>query len=125
MVWLREGSNLNSLKPEVNRPELGVGEKEEVDVITIDKFCADNDIHRIDLLKVDVEGYEKEVLQGAERMLASHAIRFIYAETTFLSDDLKHMHISELTGYLEPLGYRFLSIYAKRLRFDCTVSLLS
>lgn len=37
---------------------------EEVDILTLAEVCRKNDITKIDLLKIDVEGYEKEVLVG-------------------------------------------------------------
>ena len=47
---------------------------------TLDTYCERNGIERIDLLKIDTEGSEIAVLQGASRMLSSDAIRFVYAE---------------------------------------------
>ncbi len=38
---------------------------------TLDRFCADNAITRIDLLKCDAEGAEPEVLEGASGILAN------------------------------------------------------
>jgi FkbM family methyltransferase len=40
-----------------------------VRVITLDDYCDRNDIRRIDLLKVDVEGAEGRVLSGAQRIM--------------------------------------------------------
>ena len=40
-----------------------------VPVTTIDQFCEDQGIDRVDLLKVDVQGFEGEVLAGAVRTL--------------------------------------------------------
>ncbi|MDE6845845.1 MAG: FkbM family methyltransferase [Lachnospiraceae bacterium] len=42
--------------------------------VSIDEFCEKNKIDRIGLLKMDVEGYEKSVLSGAERMLQEKRI---------------------------------------------------
>lgn len=53
---------------------------EIVDIQKIDDFCSENDIGTIDLLKLDVEGHELKVLQGAERMMTEDRIRFIQFE---------------------------------------------
>jgi len=52
----------------------------EVPCTTIDSFMASEGIDRITVLKVDVEGFEPEVLIGAERALASGAIARIVLE---------------------------------------------
>ncbi len=45
--------------------------------VSIDKFCLENGIEKIGLLKMDVEGYERAVLSGAERMLREKRIEKI------------------------------------------------
>lgn len=55
-----------------------------VQCTTLDKFCEENKINRIDLLKIDVEGAEFEVLKGAFNLLVSgriKAIKFEYGGT--------------------------------------------
>ena len=39
--------------------------------LTLDRYCAERGIHAIDVLKIDVEGYEGSVLAGARRLLDS------------------------------------------------------
>lgn len=53
---------------------------EIVSLTTLDAFCEENGIEKIDFLKIDVEGHELKVLQGARRMLESRNIRFIQFE---------------------------------------------
>jgi hypothetical protein len=53
---------------------------EQVRITTVDDFCQSNGIDRIHLLKLDVEGYELKVLEGASRLLAARAIDFIQFE---------------------------------------------
>jgi FkbM family methyltransferase len=118
LIWLKSSSGLNSLKAEVNRQEMSIGMQEKINIITLDEFCQEHQIDNIDFLKLDVEGYELEVLKGAEQMLASRAIQFIYAETTFHSSDSQHTPITVLSDYLEPRSYRCLGIYNKRIWFD-------
>jgi methyltransferase, FkbM family len=43
---------------------------ESIRIETVDRYCEDRGIKRIDLLKMDVEGHEMDVLLGAGRMLA-------------------------------------------------------
>lgn len=52
----------------------------EVDVDTLDRISERQQINRIDLLKVDVEGHELAVLQGARDLFASGAIAAVQFE---------------------------------------------
>lgn len=52
----------------------------QVPVTTIDTFCAENEIPRIDVMKVDTEGSELQVLRGSERMLMNRAVGVILFE---------------------------------------------
>lgn len=52
----------------------------DIKLTTIDKFCKEYSIDQIDFLKIDTEGHEYEVLQGARQMLAIGNIQFIQFE---------------------------------------------
>jgi FkbM family methyltransferase len=52
----------------------------EVPILTLDDYCRDHGIDRIDFLKIDTEGHELAVLKGAHRLLESGAIRIIQFE---------------------------------------------
>lgn len=53
---------------------------EQVVLSTIDKFCDEHGISRIDFLKLDVEGHEMAVLKGASNMLSRRRIGMIQWE---------------------------------------------
>jgi len=40
-----------------------------VTITTIDAFCSANNIDQISVLKTDTEGFDAEVLRGADKML--------------------------------------------------------
>jgi FkbM family methyltransferase len=53
---------------------------EEIRLRTVDAFCEDQGISRIDLLKIDVEGNELNVLRGSTRMIEAGAVGAIQFE---------------------------------------------
>ncbi len=53
---------------------------EEVQIDTIDNFCKDNTIDEINFLKMDVQGYEYNILLGAKDMLSNGNIKYIQFE---------------------------------------------
>jgi FkbM family methyltransferase len=66
----------------------------------------DYSLERIHFLKVDVEGAELLVLQGAERLLSEHRVDVIQLE--FNSDDPNHLRSSDddVPKFLERHGYK-------------------
>jgi FkbM family methyltransferase len=52
----------------------------EIPIVTLDAFCEALQIERIDFLKIDTEGYELNVLRGAERLLKERRIKMIQFE---------------------------------------------
>lgn len=89
------GSSHASLLPGViDGVHRGTPRSTEVPVITLDDYCHERSIETIDLLKIDVEGFELPVLRGTQRLLESGkvaAIQFEFNEMnvvgrTFLRD---------------------------------------
>ena len=66
----------------------------KVSVVTIDDYCRQHGVQHIDFMKIDVEGYEFAVLNGAKEMISAgriQAIQFEFNEMnvtgrTFLQD---------------------------------------
>lgn len=53
---------------------------ETIKTARLDQFCQDHLVERINFLKLDIEGYELKVLQGAREMIAKGNIDFIQFE---------------------------------------------
>ncbi|MBD2700678.1 FkbM family methyltransferase [Spirosoma sp. BT702] len=53
---------------------------EEVDLRTVDEFCEENFVDYIHFMKIDVEGHEMQVLNGAKKLLDSGKVDFIQFE---------------------------------------------
>lgn len=73
--------------------------------VTIDAFCKEKGISRIDLMKVDAEGFEKEVLEGASYLLSCGRIKKIVFELSpMVLSDLGR-GIETVFGLLQSYGY--------------------
>jgi len=71
---------------------------------TIDAYCAANEIDRIDILKIDVEGHEMSVLKGAKRMLAEKRIGCIIYEIGPHQMTRREFY-KDFFDFFEDLGY--------------------
>ena len=82
-----------------------------VPVVALDDYFAGSD--RIALLKIDVEGAELGVLQGAERILRQHAPLLVFeCENRHLAP----ANVGDVFAWLETLGYRGSFICRDRLK---------
>lgn len=63
-----------------HQPGLRFTQSEEISVRTVDEYCAERELDRIDLLKIDAEGHELDVLRGAERSLQARKVRMVTFE---------------------------------------------
>ncbi|MCH8148627.1 MAG: FkbM family methyltransferase [Planctomycetes bacterium] len=87
-----------------------VGE-EVVDICTLDRWCRDSEVdpHRVDLLKLDVQGGELKALHGAKALLRS--VRMVYLEVSFVpmyKDSPLH---AEIDSFMGECGFRQHGIY--------------
>ncbi|WZO96173.1 FkbM family methyltransferase [Isosphaeraceae bacterium EP7] len=111
-IYLQKSSEWNSLTAPLNeRRSAESSAKETIQIRKVDDFCAAEGITSIDLLKTDTEGFDIQVLRGAERMLTSGKVKFVYSEVTLNPEDDVHTNFFKLHEYLEPLGFRFVALY--------------
>jgi len=77
---------------------------EIIDVITIDDFVEQNNIRKVDAIKIDVEGFELKVILGAQQTLQKfHPVLFIELDDENLKE--QGNSASELIKFLIEIGY--------------------
>lgn len=88
-------------------------QKEEIQVDTLDNLADALELPPPDVIKIDVEGYEHNVLLGADKTIATfHPKMFIELD----DNNLKEQETSarDLIGHLEDLGYSIINCETKK-----------
>ncbi len=83
----------------------------EVTIDTIDNYCSENNILKIDILKLDIQGGELDALKGAAGMLIEGKIELIYTEAYFIEQYENQPRFDEISTLLFKYGYRLQDIY--------------
>jgi FkbM family methyltransferase len=86
-------------------------EQTTVPVDTVDGYCAAHGIETIDLLKIDVQGFEPECLRGAAGMLTARNVRVIQLEIMLHPLYARPIHFADIEALLVPHGYRLFTVF--------------
>ena len=81
-----------------------------VEIDTIDSFVSTNEISRIDLIKIDTEGFDFNVLLGANKTLTDQIVDFIVCEVGFLYQK-SISNFDQINHYLYKKDYWLVGIY--------------
>jgi len=81
-----------------------------VKVKTLDEYISQNNIQTIDILKVDVQGYTREVLEGAKKALEFNKISVLILEIIFDEIYGRRDSMYEIEKHLIPYGYKLWDI---------------
>lgn len=79
---------------------------QKVDVVTLSDFCKEKDIHIIDFLKVDVEGFEIEVLKGAKELFKNKQIKLIAFEISEVPLISLNKTEKEIFDFFDSVNYK-------------------
>lgn len=104
-------SSHNSLYPRHDKTYDSI---ETVEIDTLDGYCVERQIDLIDYLKIDTEGHELSVLQGAKALLATGRIRIIQFEYGNNYIDAR-VFLKDIFELLQPLNYHIYKIMPKSL----------
>jgi FkbM family methyltransferase len=82
-----------------------------VQVRTVDDYCASTGIDTVDLLKIDAQGFDLKVIEGASRMLSMRRIRHYSVEVMFTDMYAGQATLGDFLAQAERHGYRLLGVY--------------
>ncbi len=95
--------------------EFGWGEiktKTIVPVSTIDQFCYEKNISHIDILKIDTQGFDFDVIKGAEKVIQENRIGLLYFEIIFSEQYEGLPPVPEIFDYLFTHGFKLITLYS-------------
>ena len=85
-------------------------DKYKVPIDSLDNYCRKNRLNKINLLKIDVEGFEEFVIKGAEKLLSKNLIDVIEIEVLITQVYDKRTSIYDIEKGLIDYGYRLIAL---------------
>ncbi|BAY83029.1 hypothetical protein NIES267_25150 [Calothrix parasitica NIES-267] len=104
------GSSINPLPWQSNSETL------ECKVVSGDNYCQNNNVDKIDLLKIDTEGHELSVLNGFKNLISEGKISTIQFEYGFTYIPSKTT-LGDIYELLAPYGYSIGRLYPQGVGF--------
>jgi FkbM family methyltransferase len=111
-----EKDGLSSLVGIGSHADLPGWTRRSVSVKVGDDYCASNDISHIDLLKIDVEGAERQVLDGFKRMFSEHKISVVQFEYGMINIDTKFL-LKDIWKFFQERDFVVGAIMPRGVRF--------
>lgn len=108
-------------------PEQFIAKTEEVEVIPLDDYIQAQALKNVDILKIDTQGFELEVLSGAQDSIRNGVFKFIEIEV-ILHGVYKGVskNLSDVEALLLPHNYKLIAtsnalniLHDQSLSFDC------
>jgi len=90
-------------------PETAEKETRTIDVCRLDEVLIADSISSPALLKLDVQGYELQALQGCESIL--HCFTYVYVECSFVELYAGQVFADEIISWLRERGFRLSGVY--------------
>ncbi|MER3501893.1 MAG: hypothetical protein C4295_10580 [Candidatus Fervidibacterota bacterium] len=106
-LYLTQDNSANSLSPPKISPIVG---KVTVKVTTLDAYCQRNRIERVDLVKMDAEGAELLILQGAKKLLQGKLRPVIITEVNPQTAVRFGYSVDDLKAFLTELKFHCVAV---------------
>jgi len=123
--YVAEKSNLSSFIKRSDMDMYKEGTVIDVEIMKLDDYLIDKNV---DFIRMDVEGYEKEILKGLEETMKTKHPKHFFIE---IHSDLLHKKDSsskEILEYLEKFGYKVIKSFyrgSSKIMVDSSEKLLA
>lgn len=84
---------------------------EEIKMLTLDEFAKQKSIEKINILKLDTQGSEYLVLEGAKELIKQKKIDLIYTELIVLPTYKHQLQLSEYLSLFNTLDFELYNFY--------------
>jgi FkbM family methyltransferase len=81
---------------------------DSVPAVTLDHFCVENGIQRVDLIKIDTDGHEYKVLNGAPKTIKKYRPYVVFEIGRYVLDE-QQLQFGQFYDYFENFGYRLMN----------------
>jgi len=81
---------------------------ESVVAVTIDDFCREREITRIDLIKIDTDGFEYSIIRGAQKSLGKFLPYIIFEIGIYVMEE-RGISFEQYYDYLSSFGYNLIN----------------
>jgi len=85
-----------------------------VQTLCVTTLLARQFYEKIDILKIDTEGYDLEVLKGSQALLESQSIGVVLTEVFFVPYRVKQAYFWDIAAFMNQQGYHFVNFYDLR-----------
>jgi FkbM family methyltransferase len=110
-LYVRGGTTNSLLPPDPAWAAEQQHRQEAIQMVTLCSFCSEQGIEEVDLVKVDTEGFDLNVLIGADDMLRSGRVGVLQVEAGLHPANTAHVPLESLKAHLEVRHYRLFGIY--------------
>lgn len=83
----------------------------DVPTTTVDQYLAEHAIERIHVLKIDTQGFDVPVLEGAAAAFRDHRVLFVFLELIFADLYRDQSRVDDVFRFLLDHGMRLVGIY--------------
>jgi FkbM family methyltransferase len=88
-----------------------ITERRDTLIKTLDEYCAEHGVPRVDILKSDTQGFDLEVMKGAKELLSRNGVHMILVEVTLWGLYQGTPTIGEIHDFLAQYGFNLDCCY--------------